>query len=203
MPTATLTAPAARKADHVIHPLFIERWSPRAYTGEAIPDTVLYAAFEAARWAPSSSNAQPWRFLYSRRGSATWTQFFDFLAEGNRKWAVNASALIVVVSQRTKLDRNGVAQPNKTHSFDAGAAWQNFALQTHLLGWGTRAIGGFDREKARAALKVPEDFAIEAMIAIGKPADKSVLPAEFHEREVPNSRQPIRELVSEGAFPVA
>lgn len=203
MSTATLTPPTpktSRKTDHAVHTLFVDRWSPRAYTGEAIPDSLLNTFFEAARWAPSSSNAQPWRFLYSKRGSASWPIFFDLLAEGNRKWAVNASVLVVVVSQKSKLDRNGVVQPNKTHSFDSGAAWQNIALQAHLSGWGTRAIGGFDREKARTALNVPDEFAVEAVIAIGKPTDKSVLPAEFHEREVPNSRQPITELIFDGGF---
>lgn len=203
MPTLTTTVPTSRIPDHAIHPLFAERWSRRAYTGEEIPDSVLFTLFEAARWAPSSSNAQPWRFLYSKRGSLSWPRFFDLLAEGNRKWAFNASALVLLVSQRTKIDRNGVLQQSKTHSFDTGAAWQNLALQAHLAGWGTRAIGGFDRDKARAVLNVPADFAVEAVVAIGKPAHLATLSQEFQEKEVPNSRIPLKDLVFVGGFPEA
>ncbi|HEY5895819.1 MAG TPA: nitroreductase family protein [Chthoniobacterales bacterium] len=87
-----------------------------------------------------------------------------------------------------------------SHSFDTGAAWQNLALQAHLLGWGTRAIGGYDREKARIALRVPEDFALEAAVAIGRPGDKSLLSAEFQDREIPSGRQSLKELVIEGGF---
>jgi nitroreductase len=209
MSTATLTPPAAavtvssRKADHAVLPLFVDRWSPRAYTGEAIPDSVLLTAFEAARWAPSGSNDQPWRFLYSKKGSASWPLFFSLLLPGNQRWADNASALVFVVSKKSKIGRDGVATVSKSHSFDAGAAWQNFALQAHALGWGTRAIGGYDREKARVALNVPDDFALEAGIAIGKPGDKARLPAELQDKEIPNGRLPLKDLLLEGGFSAA
>lgn len=203
MATLTASIPTARTPDHAIHPLFHERWSRRIYTGEEIPDAVLFTLFEAARWAPSSSNAQPWRFLYSKRGSTSWPVFFDLLAEGNRKWAATASVLVVLVSQKTKIDRNGILQPSKSHSFDTGAAWQNLALQAHLAGWGARAIGGFDRDKARQVLQVPDDFAVEAVVAVGKPVERTTLSSEFLEKEVPNSRHPLKELVFNGGFPSA
>jgi nitroreductase len=190
----------SRKREHKINSLFIERWSPRSFTGEEIPDSVLFAAFEAARWAPSSSNAQPWRFLYAKRGSIHWPAFLDLLFPGNQLWAEKASALIVVASKKT-VTRNGQVAPSLTHSFDTGAAWQNFALQAFILGWHTHAMGGFDREKARVALNVPDDFSVEATIAIGKQADATLLPPELQQREAPNDRIPLREIVREGGFP--
>jgi len=189
-----------RRPEHEIHPLFFQRWSPRAYTGEAIPDQVLNSIFEAARWAPSSSNEQPWRFIFARRGSVAWPIFFGLLNDGNRRWAEKASVLVVLVSKRSKVGRDGVTVPSKSHSFDTGAAWQNLALQAHLLGWGTRAIGGYDRDKARVALGVPEEFALEAAVAIGKPASKSTLPPDLQERDVPTGRLSTKDLVREGAF---
>lgn len=192
-------APSSRETDYEIHPLFIQRWSPRAFTGEEIPDAVLFSALEAARWAPSGSNAQPWRFIFSKRGSVSWPVFLDLLNPGNRLWAERASALILFVSKKT-VSRNGEVAQSKSHSFDTGAAWQNFALQALLLGWHTHGMGGFDREKARTDLKVPDDFAIEAVIAIGRQGDKSALPAELQEREFPNSRQPLKDLALEDGF---
>lgn len=191
---------SVRQAAHVINPLFIERWSPRAYTGEEIPDAVLFAAFEAARWAPSGSNVQPWRFIYSKAGSESWGAFLDLLVPANRRWAEKASALVVLISKTVRIGADGVASPSRSHSFDTGAAWQNFALQAHHSGWGTRAIGGYDREKARALLNVPAEFALEAAIAIGRAGDRSLLPAELQARETPNERLPLAELVFNGGF---
>ena len=191
--------PTGRKTDHPISSIFTERWSPRAFTGEAIPDEILFSVFEAAHWAPSGSNAQPWRFIFSRRDSSSWENFQNFLNPNNRLWAEKASALILIVSKKTVV-RNGQAAPSNSHSFDAGAAWQNLSLQAFLLGWHTHGMGGFDHEKARLSLKVPDDFAVEAVIALGKQADKSTLPPELQERETPNTRHPLKDLVWEGSF---
>lgn len=199
-PIASVTV---RQAEHPVNPLFIERWSPRAYTGEEIPDAVLFTAFEAARWAPSGGNEQPWRFLYSKKGSATWQTFFDVLLPGNQTWAANASAIVFLVSKRFRVGRDGKLGPATSNSFDTGAAWQNFALQAHALGWGTRAIGGYDRDKARVALRVPEEFALEFAVAVGKPGDRSLLPPDQQAREVPNGRHPLQSLVIEGVWPAA
>jgi nitroreductase len=188
-----------RQLEHEISPLFAQRWSPRSLTGEEIPDEVLFSAFEAARWAPSGGNLQPWRFIYSKRGSASWDKFLALLNANNQRWAEKASALILFVSKKTTI-RNGEVVPSKSHSFDTGAAWQNLALQALLSGWRTRAIGGFDREKAKIELKIPDDFEAEAFVAIGKQADKEALPADFQEREVPNSRLPLKDLILDGGF---
>ena len=153
-----------RNAAHPIEPLFVDRWSPRSFTGEPVPDAVLLSAFEAARWAPSASNVQPWRFLLARPGDADWETFVGLLMPRNALWASRASALVVILSE-LRLERRGVVVDNVSHSFDAGAAWTNFAHQALLLGWHTHGIGGFDREAARTRLAVPDDFAIEAMVA--------------------------------------
>ena len=199
--TTALATPPARQTEHDILPLFLHRWSPRAYTGEEIPDAVLFAAFEAARWAPSGSNAQPWRFLYAKRGGAKWPLFLDLLLPGNRAWAEKASALILIVSKKTGIrQRDGQIGPLPSRSFDSGAAWQNFSLQANASGWHTRGIGGYDREKARPALRVPEDYDLENFVAIGKQADRSTLSEELQQKEAPTSRLPLQELVLEGGF---
>jgi nitroreductase len=195
--------PSPRQAERPVHPLFLERWSPRSYTGEEIPDKVLFSGFEAARWAPSSINSQPWRFLYSKRNSSTWALFLDLLNPNNRLWAAGASALLVVVSKKTAVTREGEVRPSRTHSFDTGAAWQNFALQITQTGWHSHAIGGFDRDKARAALNIPDDFAVEIAIAVGRQGEKSALPPDLQEREAPTPRRSIHELVMEGGFHAA
>ncbi|MBV8237526.1 MAG: nitroreductase family protein [Sphingomonas sp.] len=186
-----------REAAHPIEPLFVDRWSPRSFTGEPVPDAVLLSAFEAARWAPSASNVQPWRFLLARPGDADWETFVGLLMPRNALWASRASALVVILSE-LRLERRGVVVDNVSHSFDAGAAWTNFAHQALLLGWHTHGIGGFDREAARTRLAVPDDFAIEAMVAIGRLAGLDTLDPEFHAAEAPNGRRPLDETVFAG-----
>ncbi len=190
-----------RQPDHPVHPVFTDRWSPRSFTGEPLPDSVLATAFEAARWAPSASNAQPWRFVFARPGEAAWDKFVSLLAERNARWAARASALIVIVSER-KVERRGEVVANVSHSFDAGAAWTNFAHQALLLGWHTHGIGGFDREAARRVLEIPDDFSVEAMVAIGRQGALDALDKEFHAGEAPNLRRPIGETVFAGIFGV-
>ncbi|WBY09327.1 nitroreductase family protein [Sphingomonas sp. 7/4-4] len=187
----------ARTPDHPVAPLFVDRWSPRSFTGEPVPDAVLASAFEAARWAPSASNVQPWRFLIARHGDAHWDAFVSLLAPRNALWASRASALIVVLSE-LKLERRGAIVDNVSHSFDAGAAWTNFAHQALLLGWHTHGIGGFDRDAARALLAVPDDFAIETIVALGRQGALDTLHADFHAGESPSTRRPIAETVFAG-----
>jgi nitroreductase len=189
----------SRAPDHPVAPLFVDRWSPRSFSGEAIPDADLLTAFEAARWAPSASNVQPWRFIVARNGDAAWPVFLDLLMPRNRLWAAQASALIVIASA-TQVERRGVTGHNHSHSFDTGAAWANFAHQALLLGWHTHGIGGFDRDAARVALAIPEDFAVEAVVAIGRQGDLDTLHADFHAQEAPNTRRPLADFVFAGRF---
>jgi len=183
-----------RRSDHPVDPLFIGRWSPRAFTGEAIDGQDLLTAFEAARWAPSSLNAQPWRFVFARRGQARFDDFLDLLAERNRQWAHKAGALVFFLAYKDKV------MPSPSHAFDTGAAWANFAHQLHLLGYATRAIGGFDRARAPGVLGAPASFHIHAAVAVGRPAHAHTLPETLREREGPSSRRPLSELVFEDVF---
>ena len=187
----------SRAADHPVDAIFLDRWSPRSFTGEPVPDAVLQSAFEAARWAPSASNVQPWRFLVTRPGDSWWETYLAFLMPRNRLWAAQASALVLILSSRL-VERRGQVVENVSHSFDAGAAWANFAHQALLLGWHTHGIGGFDRDAARARLAIPEDFAIEAMIALGRKGELDALDPEFHGSEAPSGRRPLGETVFAG-----
>ena len=190
-----------RQSEYPIDPLFTERWSPRAFSGESIAEDVLMTLLEAARWAPSSYNAQPWRFVYVRRETPGWKPVFDTLVEFNRSWAQRASALVVIVSAKEAVFPGSTeSELNPWHSFDAGAAWASLAFQATLLGWAAHGMAGFDADQLRQAVQVPEGYAIEAVVAIGKRADKSVLPAELQSLEAPNGRLPLAQLVAEGTF---
>src|SRR5207253_9128847 len=115
-----------RKPDHQIESLLLDRWSPRAMSGEEISREELMRLFEAARWAPPSFNAQQWRALYARRGTEHWQTFFDLLVDANKVWAKNAAVLVIFISRKL-FDHND--DPPVTQSYDAGAPWDNFALQ--------------------------------------------------------------------------
>jgi nitroreductase len=186
-----------RKPDHPIESIFVHRWSPRAMTGEPIKDDELMRMFEAARWAPSTFNEQEWRFLYGRNNSANWNTFFNLLVPANQAWCKNAGVLLVVLSKKT-FTHNG--KPNPVHTFDSGCAFENLALQGCSMGLVVHGMAGFDREKARNDLKVPDDFQVEAMVAIGRPGDPDQLPAELREREKPSDRKKIKEIAREGTF---
>ena len=186
-----------RDAGYPVDKIFVDRWSPRAMSGEGIREEELMTLFEAARWAPSSYNNQPWRILYARRGTEYWPVFLDLLVEGNRAWAEDAAALLVFVSKMT-FDFNGETYP--THSFDTGAAWENLALQATLNGLVAHGMQGFDYERASAELKIPEGFRVEAMAAVGRPGRAEDLPESLRERESPSPRKKLAEIVCEGPF---
>lgn len=188
-----------RNADYPIDSLFLDRWSPRAMSGEEIAEEELLSLFEAARWAPSSYNNQPWRILYARRNTIHWPLFFDLLVDFNKTWVKKAAALVVFIS-KTTFDHNG--EPSVTHSFDTGAAWQNFALQATLKHLVVHGMEGFDYDRARTLLKIPPEFHVEAMAAIGRPGNKEDLPVGLQEREFPNDRRKLSETVIEGPYTV-
>lgn len=188
---------STRKADYPINDIFIDRWSPRAMSGAEIDESELMALFEAARWAPSSYNNQPWRILYARRSCEHWALFFDLLVDSNKVWARNAAALVLFVS-KTTFDHNG--KPSVTHSFDTGAAWQNLALQGFLNGYVVHGMQGFDYERAKAALNIPDGYRVEAMAAIGCPGEMEFLTEELQKREIPNDRRKLKQTLCEGPF---
>jgi nitroreductase len=192
----------SRATAHAIDKVFTDRWSPRAFTEESIPDQVLSSLFEAARWAPSSYNSQPWRFIYAKRGAPEWDRFLRLLSERNQQWAKTASVLIVVVSAKEFIPPGGSGPvESRSHAFDAGAAWANLALQATISGWHAHGIGGFDVERTRDELGIPSGYAINAVIAVGRRGDKSLIPETFHAAETPNGRKPISEFVFSGKFP--
>jgi nitroreductase len=186
-----------RTPDYPIEPLFLDRWSPRAMNGKAIDEAELMRLFEAARWAPSTYNEQEWRFLYARRDSAHWPAFFGLLVEANQAWCGQAAVLMVVLSHKV-FTANG--RPNPVHTFDAGAAFENLALQGAAMGLVVHGMAGFDRGKARATLRVPDDYEVEAMIAVGHPGDPAALPEALRAREAPSDRKAISEIAREGPF---
>lgn len=190
-----------RTPDHDISELFLKRWSPRAFSGEVLERATLFSFFEAARWAPSANNSQPWRFIYALRDSEHWPLFLGLLNDNNQRWAANASALVVLVSKTTHV-RKGAdeATPLRSHALDAGAAWASLAFQAEHAGWRTHAIGGFDRSRAVEALGIPEGYHVNVAIAIGKQAERSSLPDDLQGREQPNERKPLRDIVAEGRF---
>jgi len=155
-----------RTSEYIVDDVFINRWSPRAMSGEPITDEKLFSLFEAARWAPSSHNNQPWRFIYAKRDTEYWEKLFDFLVEGNQAWVKNAAAVVVAISKSVS-DYNGSFI--RTHSFDTGAAWENIALQGSLNGLVVHGMSGLDYDKATSELDLTDDYKVEMMFAVGKP----------------------------------
>ncbi len=195
---------APRTPDHPIDPLFTDRWSPRAFAGTEIAEPELLSLLEAARWSPSAYNAQPWRFVYARRGTAAWAPIFGTLVEFNQGWARSAAALVVVASAEQAVFPGADAPaPNASHAFDAGAAWAGIAFQATLSGWSAHAMAGFDADALKAAVGLPDGHAIHAVVAIGKRGDKSVLPDYLQAMEQPSGRKPLGELAFEGRFDAA
>lgn len=186
-----------RKPEHEINPLLLDRWSPRSMTGEEVLDEDLMGMFEAAKWAPSAFNSQPWVFVYAKRGTEHWDKLFNLMGEFNQNWTKNASALVVVIS-RKNFEYNG--KPNPTHQFDTGAAWENLALEARNKGYYAHGMSGFDYDKAKVDLEVPDDCDILAMVAIGKKDSRDKLAEDMRKDESPNGRKKLEEIIMEGTF---
>lgn len=190
-----------RKPEFPVDVQFIERWSPRAFTGEAIAESQLMSFLEAARWAPSSNNGQPWRFAYVLRNDPEWTALFSTLNANNQTWVGNASALVAVASSHL-IAKSGSTEfiANAMHAFDSGAAWAYMALQAHLQGWAMHGIGGFDKLAGAAVLHLPENHTLHMLAAVGKRGDATQLPDALQQRESPNDRKPLSTLSQRGSF---
>jgi nitroreductase len=191
-----------RRPDHPIDPIFLDRWSPRAFDGAEMPEVDLLTLFEAARWAPSAFNSQPWRFLYALRGDEHWERFVSLLIPWNQGWAHSASALIYILSDSLPaIDKAGQPATSHSHSFDAGAAWACLALQATKLGYQAHGMSGIQLEPARAELGVPERYRIEAAAAIGRIGDPGILDEKLRARETPSGRRPVAEFAFRGGWP--
>ena len=185
-----------RQPQHPIHPQFPGRWSPRAFSGEPLPKAQLLSLFEAARWAPSANNSQPWRFVYGIHGTPAFDALFGLLAPFNQTWAGNAGALILVAAKTVDDKGRTVGAP----AFDSGAAWMSLALQAHADGLFAHAMGGFDKAKAPEVVALPEDHIVLCMVAVGTYGDPAQLDEGLRAREAPNDRKPLEALVVEGRF---
>jgi len=190
-----------RQADHPIDPQFLERWSPRAFDGTAVPQGDLETMFEAARWAPSAFNSQPWRFLYAHRGDAHWETFLNVLVPYNIGWAQHAAVLLFILSDTLPFtDKEGNPSPSLTHSYDAGAAWMLLALQAWRMGYYAHGMSGIELDTAREALNVPGRYVINAAAAIGRQGDPATLSEKLRGRELPSGRKPVGDFVVHGPF---
>ena len=190
-----------RTPNHPIDPLFINRWSPRAFDSSNIPNEDLQTILEAARWAPSAFNVQPWRFVYSHRGDEYWNTQLDLLDPFNKSWAQNASALVFVISDKiVSGDGTRPDGPSNYNSFDTGAAWAQLALQASISGYKAHAMAGLYFDKAQEALNLPDRYKVEIAVAVGKNTDPNFLAPELQEREIPSQRLSSTEIIFSGTF---
>lgn len=172
------------------------RRSPRSLNeSTTISDTDLLGILEAARWAPSAFNGQPWRFFVGKRGDETFTQILDALVEFNQGWAKSASALILVAAQPTRDDGSIHAD----YQFDCGLAVSQLVIETHDRGLVAHQMTGFDKDKARNNVEMASELVPVVVIAIGEQAEADKLPAALAERELaPRGRKPLDEIVVKG-----
>lgn len=178
-------------------PVILERWSPRAFADKDVSAKDLKTIFEAVRWAASSFNEQPWRFLVGRKGSETYKKILDSLAPFNQMWAGKAPVLILGVA-KTKFSHNG--EPNRVALFDLGAASTTLALEASALGLHVHQMAGFEPDAARKAFGVPEEYIFGSAIALGHQGDPESLPVEGMKQQetAVRTRKALSEFVFEG-----
>ncbi len=187
---------ASRTPEHPIMPQFVERWSPRAFSDKAVTEDQVLTVLEAARWAPSASNLQPWRFIYGIKGEPEFDTLLSLLVPFNEGWAKSAGALIFITSV-TSFDGE---RQNITNSFDAGSAFMSLALQAHGMGLIAHGMAGIEYEKAPVVLELPVNLKVEAAVAIGYQGDVSSLADYLQPREVPSQRQALSDMAFKGKF---
>ena len=186
-------------SDFPVHPLIRDRWSPRAFIDKPIPPEVLRSLFEAARWAPSSYNEQPWAYIVATKDDkANFDKILGTLVEFNAAWAKNASALAIAV---VKLAFAKNDAPNRNAQYDTGAATALLSVEATARGLAVHQMAGFDPEKARLAFGIPAGWETIAAMAIGYPGNPDSLPQRLKDRELaPRTRKPIREFVMTGSW---
>lgn len=194
MPTQT------RQPDHPVATQFPARWSPRSFTDRALTEAEVLTLLEAARWAPSATNHQPWRLVWALRDEAAFTAIQATLTGNNPVWAGKSAALIVVASKDTVLNREGVEVPNRTAGFDTGAAWMSLALQAPAMGLVAHAMGGFDKDALTKAVGLPDGHTLHCVVAVGEQGPVEALPDDLQAREKPSARKPLDETTFRGQF---
>lgn len=191
---------AGRQPDHPVAPEFPARWSPRSFSDRALTEAEVMSLLEAARWAPSASNHQPWRLVWARRGEAAFDAFHACLTGNNLIWTGKAAALFVVASRDTVTNREGAEVANRTAGFDTGAAWMSLALQAQSMGLVAHAMGGFDRDRLAAAVALPTGHTLHCVVAVGEKGPAEALPEDLQSREKPSGRKPLAETSRHGRF---
>ena len=183
-----------RISTYPINQIILNRWSPRAMTGESIDDAMLMSFFESARWAPSSMNNQLTRFVYAKKDTAHWQKFFDLLVEFNQGWCKDAAALVMIISRKKSYHKD---MPQPSHSLEAGACMQNLMLEATSRGYVVHGMTGLDFATAHKLLELSEDWSVDVMLAVGV-FDKAK--SEEMKEEI-SDRKPLSELVFEGVLP--
>jgi nitroreductase len=181
-----------------VHDLIRDRWSPRAFSDKPVGREVLASLFEAARWAPSSNNEQPWAYLVATKGNAEdFAKTLSVLVEFNANWAKNAPVLLLAVS-RLKFP-NG--NPNRNAFYDTGAATMLLSIEATARGLAVHQMAGFDPAKAKQVFEIPADCEPITAIAIGYPGDPNSLSQKLQDREnAPRTRKPLTEFVMSGRW---
>ena len=175
-----------------------ERWSPRAFDDRPVAEQDLTALFEAARWAASAFNAQPWRFVYAARNEPAFETLLACLRDTNRSWARHAAVLVIAAAKTTHED----GSPNGHAIHDLGQAMATLAIEATARGIHVHQMAGFYPDKARTLLGVPDGYEPKTAAAIGYLGDRSRLPDKLREREAaPRQRKPLEELAFRGAWP--
>ena len=170
-------------------PLLCERWSPRAFSGEAIADEVLARVFDAARWAPSCRNEQPWRIYTSNMGN--YTEVLSCLDEGNQAWAKTAPVIGFLAGHKS-FAHNGMDNPYR--DFDCGAAWMAMTIQARVEGLYTHGMGGIYKERAERLFNVGNDYEVIMGFVVGALKPLSEMTEEELSRHVPNARKSLDEV---------
>ncbi len=186
-------------AESPIHDLIRERWSPRAFADKPVPHDTLRSLFEAARWAPSSNNEQPWAYLVATKDDKeNFAKTLGVLVEFNVNWAKNAPVLALAVAKLTFSKNN---TPNRNAPYDLGAATALLSVEATSRGLFVHQMAGFDAQKARQVFEIPADWDAFAALAIGYPGDPESLPPSLKDREVaPRTRKPLSEFVMTGQW---
>ncbi|MGM0589482.1 MAG: nitroreductase family protein [Bacteroidota bacterium] len=171
-------------------PALKKRWSPRSFSSTRIPNDDLALMMEAARWAPSSFNEQPWRFIITHRGDESYQQLLETLSRSNQEWAQSAPVLMAAIS-KVHFDRNG--RPNKHHRYDLGQAVAHLTVQATDRGYYVHQMAGFNAKEVEQHFQIPDDFEAVTVVAIGPLADGQSMPEN-------RSRKPITDIVFEGGW---
>ena len=185
--------------DFPVHELIRERWSPRAFADKPVPQGVLRSIFEAARWAPSSNNEQPWAYLVATcDDNENFEKMLSVLVEFNANWAKGAPVLAIAVAELAFAKNNA---PNRNAQYDTGAASALLSVEATAQELAVHQMAGFDPAKARQVFGIPAGWEAIAALAIGYPGDPASLPQPLKDRELaPRTRKPIAEFVMAGQW---